>query len=759
MGTGPSCVACSAAECCPPPEDGEHDPSGQTAYVESLSVLDWGPGNEPVGQVFEETLSHLGALDRELLLFCATSCLSAVRWLLHLGACMDAVDANGTTCLHVACRAGGLAVVCEIMEHLPLLEAMDMASWTPLHIAAHMGRREVAARLLRARASPEWRNARGQRPSDLCKDSSTLRVLQGDWVLDEGADGRLLASSKADDDIVGIPELCEPECFFVSPMPVFRTSSADKTALLHIAALIFRLRPSHGLAFAVVSGAMESYTGAMRAFLQFGSHSRVQLGSFLGEALSLSKLLRFSVFDSIPLLYTGVLSSLSEAFMVLQLPEDLQKIDRIVRSLAYVWWRKHRALGETYGETGNPVSRAFERKTEPRQPLPVMWMGDTSRQPEFAGLELMQYLASSDVLCQLMLSTVLLHWYVHNNDNVGAPPRHLPFETWMALNRGIELGGADVPGHVQRRIYDDVCGRFRRELSLATTLQPQAACAASSAAAVASSDEGGDPAAEPKAPCPMPAAASVPLAPGAIVLVNAAASVPGGAPPDAVPRMPGAEQATPGASLTAGLGLGRETRLVALAQCAQVQGWVQLLEGAPPCPEAMGGLANSREGCERTSMSCWAGSLQAASAASEALSTEPKAASPLFQSSAWAAPQPSVPPPEEQVWASLCHVFLFFAAAPGGSTSAAPYAMTDARQLKVSQVDSASRTLTLQGVGGKDLGQGRDPPLLFAVLLSDGRWLEVKVKRVVLKVEKDEELPLWVAKLVHASVSSQLRTV
>merc|ERR1719174_3389568 len=78
------------------------------------------PGGDPAGATFEETLEDLNSLDRHLMLFCATPNLSAVRWLLHLGAHWDACDANGTTCLHVACRAGALTVVRELMQHKEL---------------------------------------------------------------------------------------------------------------------------------------------------------------------------------------------------------------------------------------------------------------------------------------------------------------------------------------------------------------------------------------------------------------------------------------------------------------------------------------------------------------------------------------------------------------------------------------------------------------------------------------------------------------
>eukprot|EP00438_Fugacium_kawagutii_P002288 Skav226047 [mRNA] locus=scaffold211:69957:72868:+ [translate_table: standard] len=67
-------------------------------------------------------------------------------------------------------------------------------------------------------------------------------------------------------------------------------------------------RPSHGLAIVVLSGLEEGYTSAMKILLKQGNASRMMAGSFLGEPLSVCPLIRFSFFDSLPLLNTGVIS-------------------------------------------------------------------------------------------------------------------------------------------------------------------------------------------------------------------------------------------------------------------------------------------------------------------------------------------------------------------------------------------------------------------------------------------------------------------
>eukprot|EP00913_Durusdinium_trenchii_P015978 g15016.t1 len=126
----------------------------------------------------------------------------------------------------------------------------------------------------------------------------------------------------------------------------------------------------------VLSGLEEGYTSAMKVLLKHGNVSRSMAGSFLGEPLSVCPLIRFSFFDSLPLLNTGI-------------PEELQKLDRLLWAVASVWWRKHRALKES-GRV------APKRATK----------GPGS---ELTGLDLLQYLSGQEALYQLMLSSVLLH--------------------------------------------------------------------------------------------------------------------------------------------------------------------------------------------------------------------------------------------------------------------------------------------------------------------------------------------------------------
>merc|ERR1712113_1241774 len=46
------------------------------------------------------------------------------------------------------------------------------------------------------------------------------------------------------------------------------------------------------------------------------------------------------------------------------------------------------------------------------------------------------------------------------------------------------------------------------------------------------------------------------------------------------------------------------------------------------------------------------------------------------------------------IWASLCSVFLFFSAHPAANTTGAPYALLDARQLRITNVASDTHVIS-----------------------------------------------------------------
>lgn len=453
--------------------DGEDEGMGLVG-LESLSVLDWGhglSGGEPVGRIFEDNLGVMSVLDRDLLRFSGTSAMSAVSWLLHMGASEDTVDANGTSCLHAACRSGSLSVVRKLLRKAKtsLVNLQDVAGWTPLHIASHMGRRTVVTRLLEAKANAVIKNCRGLTPWELCKDQGTLQALSSSST---AGDGRQVSKSKSQsddvdergrgelmmdmmprfssrgsqatpEDIVGLPLECEPELFFVNPKPVFQHTTIHKKSLLALAAAIFDMQPSHGLAVAVLAGLEESYTAAMKLLLKHGGVNKEVAGDFLGQSLSVCPLIRFNFFDSLLLLNTGVVSSLKTAFSALGCPTDLRKLDRLLWAMANVWWKKHKSLS---------ISRANTGSTVPLKKPPLAAFGK-----ELVGLELCQYLSGPEVLYHLLFSTVMLHWHIWGGSEIVSKKEPMSEQTWVALNTGMECHGeADVPRHVQSKIFADM---------------------------------------------------------------------------------------------------------------------------------------------------------------------------------------------------------------------------------------------------------------------------------------------------------------
>lgn len=69
------------------------------------------------------------------------------------------------------------------------------------------------------------------------------------------------------------------------------------------------------------------------------------------------------------------------------------------------------------------------------------------------------------VLYQVMLSTLLLHWYVHGSD--GRTPRVVPCEVWVEMHRGLERESADTLEDMLGDLHTAVCDRFLPELALA----------------------------------------------------------------------------------------------------------------------------------------------------------------------------------------------------------------------------------------------------------------------------------------------------
>merc|ERR1719221_833535 len=116
--------------------------------------------------------------------------------------------------------------------------------------------------------------------------------------------------------------------------------------LYAVGQLIFNKRPGQGLAFLVASGCTRDYPVDLSYFLRRGRLDHSQIGHFLGEAFSLSQTLRLEFINSVKFRGTSVVSSLAKVFTMLQIPADLQKIDRLVHAVARIWWRQHDRISD-----------------------------------------------------------------------------------------------------------------------------------------------------------------------------------------------------------------------------------------------------------------------------------------------------------------------------------------------------------------------------------------------------------------------------
>ncbi|CAE8633058.1 unnamed protein product, partial [Polarella glacialis] len=260
----------------------------------------------------------------------------------------------------------------------------------------HVGRREVVVLLLQAGARPNHRNGKGQVPAELCADNGTYEAIRSFELHQQKTNGRpwdVRIDPAQGEDVVGSRLQYEP--FFVPRQPVIRTQQFKKE-FQRIGMLIFNRQPGFGLAFLVASGVARDYPVDMSTFLRRSKVDIKQVGNFLGEAFSLSHTIRLEFLNSVVMQNTGVVSALIQVFHMLQLPDDLQKINRLVHGVARIWWRQHeRMVKDSKDSSAMPPARASTlggAETGSKRQLHLS--------EELKGLELKQYLTSSDVLHQ-----------------------------------------------------------------------------------------------------------------------------------------------------------------------------------------------------------------------------------------------------------------------------------------------------------------------------------------------------------------------
>lgn len=385
---------------------------------------------EPAGAVFTETLTGLNEVDRELLLFSGRGHLSAVCWLLKLGANVSATDSNGTSGPHAACRKGNLKVVQFFLQSNSFVGCTDCAGWTPLHVAAFMGQRHVCQELLAAAAEATLPSNTGQSPLELCTDTSTRQLIvlhSGDArpsapMLPHSAAPVVAPVSSEDclqEDSKGEGEKPEIryEPFFIPRKAVF--GDCEREARLdalcdRLSQKFFEQHGGRALAFMVASGVVRDFPVDLIIYLRAHECSPREIGWFLSEDFSLAKILRMEFFNSVRLLDTGVLSALCFALLGLRLPLDLQRLDRCMWSLAECWWRQHiRARRDG-------VLNTFKGSGE------------------ISGKHLAELIGSVEDLHELFFSTVILHWNLH------APlpqSQRLTASDWIEMHR---VGGVQI---------------------------------------------------------------------------------------------------------------------------------------------------------------------------------------------------------------------------------------------------------------------------------------------------------------------------
>lgn len=470
---------------------------------------------EPAGAVFPDTIEGLNAIDRNLLLFSASQNLAAVRWLLVLGANRHVTDQNGTSCLHAACRSGSSSIV----EVLVLLdtergpgppgpsaptedvakasqELRDEAGWSPLHVAAFMGRQDAVSVLLRNGANAQGLTNKGQLAVELCSDVATRRLLQKEMreihafhATDRIAGAELLEErlshiqvgesleSLAGLQVEGGFAKCLPspsreirfEPFFVPRTPLIPDEDLELELVevcAYLGCQIFEVQPGRGLAFLVVSGCVRDYPIDLVNFIRSARLNPLQVAAFLGEDFSLAKILRMEFLNAVCLVETGIVSALRIGLEGLQMPQDLQKMHRLLGSLSEVWWRQQLRAARNASLAKKNSKRAERLEETPTQALDEAVEATLS---EVKGASLRTVLPSINSLHQLFFSTVMLHWNLHSSTLPAS--QKLSFQAWLALNRSGTK--EDVPEWLLENVYSTISKAPIQELSLDETLYQQ----------------------------------------------------------------------------------------------------------------------------------------------------------------------------------------------------------------------------------------------------------------------------------------------
>jgi len=196
-------------------------------------------------------------------------------------------------------------------------------------------------------------------------------------------------------------------------------------------------------------------------FMRTTNLSHLQIGTFLGEDFSLSKILRMEFLNSVCLTSTGVVSALRTGLTGLKVPPDLQKMNRLLGSLSEVWWRQQLRAAKLSKKKDKPDKANSPSKSQDDLIEESIDMAMDVVSDELRGTNLKAMLPSINSLHQLFFSTVMLHWNLH----APLPPsQKLDFDAWAALNRSGTK--EDIPDWVLEPIYRAVSRAPVEELSL-----------------------------------------------------------------------------------------------------------------------------------------------------------------------------------------------------------------------------------------------------------------------------------------------------
>lgn len=767
-------------------------------------------GCDPAGAVFDETLEGLNELDRQLILFSSSTNVIAVRWLLEMGASQEACDTNNTSCLHAACRSGSLAVVQSLLNvrcnvdsiivsargSLPVLGAIDSSGWTPLHIAVFMGRPEITASLLASKARIDRRNHAEQTPLDLCNDSRTRMILMspekmqfealapvqfGGGLIHAG-DGDIRNEVDLGEDFAhrnGIeqsPAATPPpptrnlgpssamvqqremrfEPFFVPRAPVIQGGARDEEVTKQLTALgeaIFNRQPGRGLAFLVASGCTRDYPIDLVAMLRGNNFDLAQIGTFLGEDFSLSKILRMEFINSISLVNSGVGQTLDKAFSNFKPPMELRKLDRILAGLSEVWWRQHDRkplaaqnlpvkVEEPCG-TGDSddvdwaVPMSGLEAMEETQSSPAQRRENTLEQfqrleeeevlDEMEGMALRRWLPGPDALHQLLFSAVLVHSNLHEEEEHKRVSRN----RWLEINDCF----TDIPTAGYDRVLKPIYQGIK------------------------------------KAPLPsmkdwFPSGQIKPQ-------LNAKSAVADLAQVEGWSRILG--EAMPLLNQRAGVGGAAVTGIWQMFSEATASSRRHQPDGASSMARLMRDELTARSSRGVNQHPAFGGQVLPADTPQGAAS-----AATSGQGSDSATVQHFRPPAPDVVWLSLCENILFFSVDPAEGS---PFAFIHLGRVQFAGIEPAHSTIALDGgpdpipsaagVASENSDNGKKTkgaskgsrkagtvdasrkrlPLWLVFLLPDGRWQSFELPQLVLEICDKAQLEGWVLKLSELSVN------